>query len=71
MDITKPGILNIIILAVLSIPLDEEIFHFSANFIRAHPVISKLFIPQKTQPNNNELNATKEERKSKNISVTK
>ncbi|MCZ6913952.1 MAG: hypothetical protein O7C59_05485 [Rickettsia endosymbiont of Ixodes persulcatus] len=54
MDITKSGIVNIIIVAVLSIPLDEQIYDFSNDFLQAHPTIYKLLpILKKLTPNDN------------------
>jgi hypothetical protein len=67
MDITKSGIVNIIIVTILSIPLDEEIFNFSADFLHAHPMISKLVTAKKIQTNKPTEN--KEDEKSKNLDI--
>lgn len=68
MDITKSGIVNIIIVTLLSIPLDEQIVNFSTDFIHAHPTISKLFTGKKIQTS--KPTETKEEEKAKSLNTT-
>lgn len=72
MENTKSKILNIIIIAVLSIPLDKDIAQSVVGYIQTHPAIDRvLHLLKKSSPDNNARRSDDEKTKAtENIGVS-